>query len=81
MIIYEPADLAGEYLAVGYIMVGEQGHWMINGSLLAMNAHYGCDVDDPNLAGKIAVVTSQGNASFVKSVSSTKIVFRKYSLF
>jgi hypothetical protein len=63
MIVETPSELAGEYLSVGYFLVGKQGHWMINGSLLAMNEDYGCSVDNLNLAGKIAVVTKQGTFS------------------
>ena len=60
MHIYSPSDLEGDYLSIGYYLNGKQGDWMINGSLVEMDEKYGCDVNTPNLMGKIAAVTKEG---------------------
>jgi hypothetical protein len=60
MHIFAPSDLEGDYLSIGYYLNGEQGDWMINGSLVEMDEKYGCDVTNDNLYGKIAAVTKLG---------------------
>jgi hypothetical protein len=60
MHIFSPSNLEGDYLSIGYYLNGKQGDWMLNGTLVQMDEHDGCDVTNSNLLGKIAAVTKLG---------------------